>query len=142
MGLTDEQKVLLSLTIGFYFFYSEPNETYDRNNKKISLNKILDVKINNNGDWDKAIVKVKSVNKVNNLDSKDWVGIYKLKDIPGKIDSIRWGYINNDQIAILNEGVRIDRDYKNQILTSGKYIIHLFEDDGYIILDSKTINIR
>jgi hypothetical protein len=65
----------------------------------------------------------------------DWIGIYKVGDIPGPTPSTLWLYVNGTQSAtdsIGNGKVTFDKGLSN----AGAYWTGFFENDGYTILDT------
>ncbi len=85
-----------------------------------------------------------TVYREKNLDSKAWIGIYKDGDEPNKNDavSVYW-YSFNQNDDMLNRTVCLQEQKDNLRggLTSGKYTIYYFNDDGYNYTNSTEIEI-
>lgn len=67
--------------------------------------------------------------------STDWIGIYKIGDIPGVQYSIMWYYVNGTQsptIGITDGTVT----FTDGLVDPGIYWAGFFENDGYTMLDS------
>ncbi len=65
----------------------------------------------------------------------DWIGIYKVGDIPGPVPSTLWYYVNGTQgatVGITDGSVTFDPG----LVEKGNWWAGFFENDGYTILDS------
>ncbi|HSR17864.1 MAG TPA: sugar-binding protein, partial [Ignavibacteriaceae bacterium] len=65
----------------------------------------------------------------------DWIGIYKVGDIPGPVPSTLWYYVNGTQgatVGITDGSVTFDPG----IVDKGMWWAGFFENDGYTLLDS------
>lgn len=81
-------------------------------------------------------------------EGKDWVGIYAEGDVPGGGDSsIYWYYVADEghesdtQVSLKSSTFNSDREALKD-LPAGKYVVYLFSNDGYDIIDSRNVTIK
>jgi hypothetical protein len=70
----------------------------------------------------------------------DWIGLYKLGDIPGPVPSTLWFYVNGTQgatVGIAEGSVTFDPG----LVDKGMYFAAFLENDGYTILDSMSFTV-
>ena len=104
--------------------------------EEVNSYKIKEIKIKN-GDWNKSFVKIERRVK----SSKDWVGLYFKGEKPGgDIFAIKYGYVNDDGEATLNQGD--SRLNNNQKAMSREYTVYLFQNDTYTVLAAETFYIE
>ena len=78
----------------------------------------------------------------------DWVGLYLATDTPESDQSIRWYYVARDgNVSGGTKDMRqAERTNSNRSayfsVPAGEYIIYLFENDGYTVLDSVSITVN
>jgi hypothetical protein len=70
----------------------------------------------------------------------DWIGIYKIGDVPGTNESTDWLYVNGTQSATV--GISAGSvTFPAGLGTKGKYWVAFLENDGYTILKTDTIQV-
>jgi hypothetical protein len=73
--------------------------------------------------------------------SADWIGIYKVGDVPGSIDAALWNYVNNTQTA--GDDITDGRvTFPSGLHTEGDYWVGFFENDGYNILKIDSFKVQ
>ena len=70
----------------------------------------------------------------------DWIGIYKVGEVPGTVDATLWNYVNGTQTAtvgITNGAIQ----FPAGLQTEGDYWVGFFENDGYTILAADSFKV-
>ena len=114
---------------------NEKEEKEEDKDKEVNSYKIKEIKIKN-GDWNKSTVKIERRVK----SSKDWVGLYWKGEKPGDILAIKYGYVNDDGVATLNQGDSRLGNYQKAM--SKEYTVYLFQNDTYTVLAAETLYIK
>ncbi len=85
-------------------------------------------------------------NFTGSTDSKDWIGIYNVGDMPdpdnGGVGSIIWQYANGSGQAGSATVTPSGTVTFDGVLASGNYEVHLFCCDGYTILATSTFTVE
>jgi PKD repeat protein len=72
---------------------------------------------------------------------KDWIGIYKMGDVPGSTPSTLWFYVNGKQTA--TEGITSGTvTFPAGLHAEGSYWVGLFENDGYNLLKADSFRVK
>jgi PKD repeat protein len=72
---------------------------------------------------------------------KDWLGIYKVGDVPGSTPSTLWFYVNGKQSA--TDGIESGTvTFPTGLHAEGNYWVGLFEDDGYNVLKADSFKVK
>ena len=98
----------------------------------LDKNEIVNIEFVNDGNLDNNIVHVTLTYNT----GKDWVGLYLKGETPGTDNTFIWGYVDENNKAVLNtENPRFKDTFFNSIFIEGEYEFILLENDSYTVLD-------